>query len=730
MNAREPLWESSVPEPAQPVLLAGPRSVAVLSGAGEFRLEREFRGLPTECAGVSALGVRLGAAWTLEFGRAPALTPLERSMRSLRVGRASLESRHADEGLELAQTVYPTAEPAGAVRELCLRATGPGTRGAVLTSRFVPELTPLLLEGTRPHRYRLARSAAGIEIAVGRSSLLLVSDPPPLRLWRDGRPWNGRPYTGALGELSARWELRVRAGQEQRIRLAVLAPNGAARRRRPGSGAPPADGRAAAESHYTGWLEGVPRMAVPEAPALERAYALAAGALRSLYYAPEPGFAGLRAGVPWYSTLWGRDLAIMAPALLWMGDAAWVEASLRTLFRFQAPERIPLLGAEVGELPMQLSPGPAFLFGTADTTLYFPALIERLVDHTGSGALAAELTRGLEQIHAYLSAKSEPRSGWVRHGGEVAEIEEATSGLSSVRCGIDAADTTVWDSADRRDSAVDVQVLAIAAWRSLGALAARAGDSGLGTALRHRGDALAYRLPLEFAWPEERYLVDSLRDGRPVHQLRPNALRAVSAGLLATEPARELVRRASRPDLSTDWGVRTLSSRDPAYDPLSYHDGPVWPLATAWAADASFAAGELSLALGHLGRLARTLVDERGYANECYRGDRAEPRNSCPLLGFSVAPYLALLFERLWGVRPRLDRGEIELAPALPAAWSRASVRGIRLGPGRLDLELGAEGLAARYEGPSAVTLVGPSGLRSPTGRSVRLELPRSAKGS
>ncbi|HEV2450112.1 MAG TPA: hypothetical protein VGU43_06885, partial [Thermoplasmata archaeon] len=145
---------------------------------------------------------------------------------------------------------------------------------------------------------------------------------------------------------------------------------------------------------------------------------------------------------------------------------------------------------------------------------------------------------------------------------------------------------------------------------------------------------------------------------------------------------------------------------------------------------AAFAVGELALAHRYLGRLARTLIDERGYANECYRGDRAEPRNSCPLLGFSVAPFLALLFEHLWGIRPQLDRGQVEIAPALPADWTVGSLRGLRLGAGRLDLELRAGALAVRYDGPEPVTLLGPGGLRSPAGASVQLEIPRSSKGS
>jgi glycogen debranching enzyme len=268
--------------------------------------------------------------------------------------------------------------------------------------------------------------------------------------------------------------------------------------------------------------------------------------------------------------------------------------------------------------------------------------------------------------------------------------------------------------------------LGVGAWRALAELEAHAGRRSEASDARARAGALAARLETTYGWSEESYLADSIRGGVPVRQLRPNALLAVSAGLLTPELARRMVHRAAQPDLSTPWGVRTLSSRDAEYDPLAYHGGQVWPLATGWAAEAAFAAGEEELALGYLERLAQTLIEERGYANECYRGDRSEPWNSCFLLGFSVAPFLTVLFERLWGVRPRLGEGRVELAPQLPRRWEHGALRGIRLGGGRLDLEFDARRYRASYAGTAPLTLVGPGGERSATGPSVSLELLRS----
>ncbi|MCI4334156.1 MAG: hypothetical protein L3K04_00750 [Thermoplasmata archaeon] len=715
-------------EPEQPVLLAGPRSAAVLSGAGEFHWLRECRGERTECAEVTAVGLRLVSRWTVRFGTGTPLTPLESSLRALTVRRGVLESRHEADGVRLEQRVYPVGEPPGVAREFRLQAEERSPAHARLECSLRPFLAPILLEGVKPYEYAFALSARGLRVESSGFGLRLESEPEAARWFRDGAAWDGRPASGELGEMGARWALEIPAGGSASVRMCLW--GGAERAVRLGSGPArvpiPWDAGAASEAYYAQWLASTPELALPDAPALEAGYRLARSALRALYYAPERGCTGVRAGVPWYAALWCRDLAWALPAILWMGDLAWAEESLRCVYGYQAPARIPLLGAEAGELPMQVAPGPVFLFGTSDTSLYYPALLARQVAHSGSTQLLADLGDALELTRQYLLGRQDPRTGLFRHGGEVAALEEATEGLSRVRFGIDATDTTIWDSADRRDSAIDIQVLGVAAWRALAELEAHAGRRSEASDARARAGALAARLEPTYGWSEESYLADSIRGGVPVRQLRPNALLAVSAGLLRPELARRMVHRAAQPDLSTPWGVRTLSSRDAEYDPLAYHGGQVWPLATGWAAEAAFAAGEEELALGYLERLAQTLIEERGYANECYRGDRSEPWNSCFLLGFSVAPFLTVLFERLWGVRPRLGEGRVELAPQLPRRWEHGALRGIRLGGGRLDLEFDARRYRASYAGTAPLTLVGPGGERSATGPSVSLELLRS----
>jgi glycogen debranching enzyme len=377
---------------------------------------------------------------------------------------------------------------------------------------------------------------------------------------------------------------------------------------------------------------------------------------------------------------------------------------------------------------MQLSPGPIFLYGTSDTTLYYPGILRRLLQHTGDPARVFPFRAGLERIFDWGVRKTDPKTGLLANGGEVEAIEGATHEIGRVQFGIDALDTTIWDSTDRRDHAIDVQVL----WQeSLDSLAdlSDAYDLARASDLRARARAVRTAIVSRYPWAEEGYLYDSLhRDGSPVRKVRPNALRAVEAGLFDPGTSRQILDRAARDDLSTPWGMRTLSNRDASYDPLAYHDGQVWPIATAWAAAAEFRAGRAEKAVGYLETIASRIQAEGGYANECYRGDEATPFNSCFLLGFSIAPFLSTFFEGLWGLAPRMAERTIRCQPNFPTGWSSATVRNLRLGPGTLDLAWQPGSLNALWRGPWPVVLAGDhASVRLAPGAPATLELGAAA---
>ena len=710
-EGERPLYDRDGPDASLPLLVSGLAATGVLAADGEFHWLREARGGLLEWAGVYGGGARLTSAWRVGWVEPGGAHPLSEAVVRVTAYRSHVESVHRFPGLELTQLVCPAPHAPALTRQFRLQATGGTSVSGRLTTEFVPFLMPVLLEGVKLYDYRVQANGSALRVDTHGFGLEFESDPKPEAIRLNGRPWNGAPVAEELRTVSSEIPLTVTPAEPITVRYVV---QGGLERELPRLGSRislvPDSVRWPDESRrrWTAWRAQIPRLELPDAPEIEEAYRLAAGALHSLYFAPQPEMTGLVAGYPWYRALWFRDQGWMLPAVLWLGDAPWVGRALRTIFRFQAQAHFPLLAAQPGELPMQLSPGPIFLYGTSDTTLYYPGVVLQYLQHSGDLPLAHELLPGLRRIAVWAAEKVDARSGLLRNGGEIAGLRDESSVLGKVHYGFDAPDTTIWDSTDRRDHAIDVQVLWVRALEALAELEQSVGGAAEAEPLQRMARDLRSRIAGVYRWPEEGYLYDSLAaTGAPVRKVRPNALRAVSAGLFTGDYARALVQRAHAEDLSTPWGVRTLSNRDPTYSPIAYHDGQVWTIATAWAADAAFAVGENDLGVHYLAQNAERLTREFGQANECYRGDRDEPYDSCFLLGFSVAPFLTTLFERLFGLAPDMTHRLVRVSPRLPTSWARAAVRGISLGDGRLDLEVTAEQVSARWTGSEPLILVG-----------------------
>lgn len=695
---------SETPPVPQPTVLRSLTSVVLLDRSGDITLLRETRGAPIDWGGVYGQLVRLTGPWTIDVETAGGTASLPGGLTSSSVEGELYESHHTWDSLTATQQIVPLRDLPGAVRTLRLENHGTDTVRGVVRSVVEPFLLPVLVEGIRPVSFEVDLEPWGAVVRHRGFAFAMHGSVPATRLLVDRTAVGAGHRSGPVATLAHEyafdlapgrsaevvWELL--GGVEHEVRpilegRSVLAPA-------------PAGEQARLAEDERAWTGSTPTLRFPDAPWLEAAYATARDGLRRLYTRPTPEFTGLVAGFPWYAAIWCRDVAWMVPALAWLGDLEWAERTVGTVLRFQARGDVPVVGGEAGELPMQVAPGPIFFYGTSDTTLYFPALALRLLRHGVAPSVVSGWDEALIRAIAWGERRTDPTTGLLRNGGEAAELEAATASIARVRYGIDAKDTTIWDSADRRDHAVDVQVLWYEALRAAEALGLRTPtDPAL------LADRLARTVAETYRWEAEHYLYDSVRAGAPVLHVRPNALRAVSAGLLGPAQAEELVRRAAEPDLSTPWGVRTLSSKDAQYVPYAYHDGQVWPIATAWAADAALAAGSPTLGVEYLRTIAEGLRRDGGQANECYRGDRPEPFDSCFLLGLSVGPFLSVLFERLWGLSVDARVPSLEVRPNFPSTWRSASLGNLRIGGGRAELTLEAGTLTVRWTGGPALNV-------------------------
>jgi GH15 family glucan-1,4-alpha-glucosidase len=366
---------------------------------------------------------------------------------------------------------------------------------------------------------------------------------------------------------------------------------------------------------------------------------------------------GICAGLPRFPNYWARDTGWALRGYLSMGDYEFALAVIENFLRHQA--RRTSDNALKGELPMIIS-GRAFLhnttFGSSDSTFLFPWAIREYVLATGDSSYLKKRWSSIVDLVNWGFLKDSDGDGLVEHG------------FTGVAEKLPIQDSTWMDHIDRRKSANDVQALFFESLSIGSELAGIVGDETNQKKWQESAKNLQKKIDLEYWNPEKEYYYDTIRrDGTKDPSIRPNALvLGLTGSVKDPSKAISVLSRLEQGDITTSWGVRTLSSTDPKYHPSLYHDGAVWPLVTGWAAVAEIKHKRLEQALYYLESMAQRILHENGMFAETYRGDRPEPFNSCILQAWSVGMYVYAFRELMLGMKINMIDNKIQLEPQIP----------------------------------------------------------------
>ena len=373
----------------------------------------------------------------------------------------------------------------------------------------------------------------------------------------------------------------------------------------------------------------------------------------------------IAAGSPWFMTLFGRDSLIASWESLILGTRL-AENTLDALadrqgMRMDAvteeePGKI-LHEVRTGEAVMRSSGWGAHYYGTVDATPLFVMLLHEAwrwgadEDHVRRLMPAAE--RAIAWIEQFGDRDGD---GFVEYGQAGSPIFTSLSNLAW-KDSNDAVRTESGDIADGPIAMVEVQAYCHAALLALADLRERF-RSADPQPLRDRARALQQHID-EAYWLDDLECYAMALDGskKPVRSVSSNAGHLLWTGTALPERAHLLMPRLLQPDMFTGFGIRTLSTDNPAYNPLSYHCGSVWPHDTAIIA-AGYAAYD-----NHEG--ARTIAEALLSA--------AEPNGRLPELfaGFDKAeqpipvPYASSCSPQAWaaGAPLLLTRALLGLTP-------------------------------------------------------------------
>ncbi len=259
-----------------------------------------------------------------------------------------------------------------------------------------------------------------------------------------------------------------------------------------------------------------------------------------------------------------------------------------------------------------------------------------------------------------------------------------------------------WDGVVDRDGTlpqppialVEVQAYLYQALRDAAELMFALGDFGEGARLNQEAARLKEKFLRDFWVPEENFLAFCLdRAKRPVKTLVSNAGQCLFTGILPHPQGVQVARRLFEPDLYSGWGIRTMSSREKPYNPMSYHNGSVWPHDNAIIAAGLRYYEQFDL----LERLLTDLFEAAmffpyyrlpelfcGFARREMGGPVRYP-TSCDLQAWAVGSVF-LLIQVMLGLSCR--KGEVYVSkPLLPNWLGELCVENLAVGTGRVALE-------------------------------------------
>jgi glycogen debranching enzyme len=415
------------------------------------------------------------------------------------------------------------------------------------------------------------------------------------------------------------------------------------------------------------------------------------------------------AGLPWFVALFGRDALIVSMQTM-IVYPEFAAGTLEVLGQYQATERDDYRDAEPGKILHELRYGELAHFkliphtpyyGTADATPLYLVALHAAWRATGDRALIERLLPNAEACLDWIDTYGD------RDGDGFQEYQTRSPAGYENMSWKDSGDAVMYPDGTlvRGPKALcELQGYVYDAWLRMAEIYDELDNKRRANALRGKAAALFRRFNEAF-WDEElgfyAYALDG--DKNKVLSVASNVGHCLWSGIIAPERAGAVVRRLMRKDMWSGWGIRTLSSDHPSFNPYNYQTGAVWPHDNSlialgmrrygFAAEAAAVARDISGAASHF------LLNQ---LPELYGGLQRDP-SSFPVqyLGANVPQAWAaatpfMLLQAMLGLQQDAPRGKVYVDPALPDWLPDVTLTDLRLGRRRFDIRF-------RRDGPDTV---------------------------
>ena len=374
-----------------------------------------------------------------------------------------------------------------------------------------------------------------------------------------------------------------------------------------------------------------------------------------------------RPGFAWF---FGRDSEWTSFALNAEGDFATSRTALDFISKFQR---------EDGKIPHEISQAASLVpwfkdfpypWASADATPLFIIAVNDYATQSGDAAFVREKWNNLWHAYQFLRSTYDSNGlaqnfgighGWVE-GGPLLPVKN-----------------------EYYQAGLGVEAL-----HALSSLAWLAGKEDISRQVAVEFEKNRGVLEHSFWSPESKTYAFALnQNNQRVDELSVLTTVPMWFGLADTNNANETITKLAAEEHQTDWGMRIISNRSKVYDGSGYHFGAVWPLFTGWASVGEYRYHRVFPAYENLRANALLGVDGAlGHFTEVLSGDYYQSfATSSPHQIWSAAMVISPILRGMFGLQIDAEKHQVTLEPHMPADWTSAAIRNVRVGDASLSLE-------------------------------------------
>jgi glycogen debranching enzyme len=408
----------------------------------------------------------------------------------------------------------------------------------------------------------------------------------------------------------------------------------------------------------------------------------------------------IAAGAPWFMTLFGRDSLITSMMTLVL-DPSLAAGTLLTLARMQGRRVDTLSEEQPGKILHEMRRGltaeadtrtGSIYYGSIDSTPLFVVALGELYRWGASVGVIDQLLPHADRALTWIDDYGD------RDGDGFVEYQRATPrGLVNQgwKDSFDAVSFADGRLAEAPIALCEVQGYVYAAYLARADIAHGLGDLSMESHYRSRAAVLKAEFNEKFWLESEGYYAMGLdAHKRPIDTLTSNIGHCLWSGIIDDDKAGRAVERLCGPEMFTGWGIRTLARSMSNYNPVSYHNGSVWPHDSAICAAGLTRYGFLEEAQAVATGIFQAAEAFGGRLPELFCGfDRQQfpipipyPASCAPQAWSSASPF-SLLQTTVLRLKPSVPTGVVACAASIPEMFGRLSVENLLISSARVSIE-------------------------------------------